>query len=167
MTEEKKGLSIEKIRLLPDLIAGLALIVIICLETAQCIDRYCFRQTIMFVDDIVVICFSWAVFVGAAVAYRRKMHYGLEIIVNRFGPKTKPYYIVFVQLLATVLFGYLAYRSVILFVKSGSKILATTRISYKWVDAGAIIGFALMTIYGVEFLIDDIKKIRASKEGNK
>lgn len=164
MTEEKKGLSFEKIRLLPDLIAGLALIVIVCLETAQCIDRYCFRQTIMFVDDIVVICFSWAVFVGAAAAYRRKMHYGLEIIMNRFGPSAKPYYVAFVQLLATVLFAYLTYRSIVLYVKSGSKILATTRISYKWVDAGAIIGFALMAIYGFEFFIEDLKKIKALKE---
>ena len=164
MTNEKKGLSFEKIRLLPDLIAGIAIIVIICLETAQCIDRYCFRQTIMFVDDIVVICFSWAVFVGAAAAYRRKMHYGLEVIMNRFGPKAKPYYLAFVQLLTSVLFGYLTYRSIVLFAKSGSKILATTRISYKWVDAGAIIGFALMTVYALEFFISDCKEIKALKE---
>lgn len=164
MTEEKKGFSLEKMRYLPDLIAGIALVVIICLETAQCIDRYCFRQTLLFVDDIVVICFSWAVFVGAAAAYRRKMHYGLEVIINRFGPRAKPYYVAIVQLLATGLFAYLTYRSVILYIKSGSKILATTRISYKWVDAGAIVGFALMTIYGLEFFIEDIKNIRAMKE---
>ena len=164
MTEEKKGFSLKKLRLLPDLIAGIAILVIICLETGQCIDRYCFRKTMMFVDDIVVICFSWAVFVGAAAAYRRKMHYGLEVIINRFGPRSKPYYIAFVQFLAMVLFGYLTYRSVILYIKSGSKILATTRISYKWVDAGAIVGFALMTVYSLEFLIEDIKKLKANKE---
>ena len=98
------------------------------------------------------------------VIRRRKMHYGLEVIINRFGPRSKPYYIAFVQLLAMALFGYLTYRSVILYIKSGSKILATTRISYKWVDAGAIVGFALMTVYSLEFLIEDIKKLKANKE---
>lgn len=167
MAEEKKNITFEKIRLLPDLIAGLGILIIVLLETAQCIDRYCFRQTIMFVDDVVVICFSWVVFVGAAVAYRRKMHYGLEVISNRFNPEVRPYYLIVIQALTTILFGYLAYRSIVLTVNSGSKILSTTRISYKWVDMGAVTGFLLMTVYGAEFFVQDFKAIRESMKGGK
>ena len=46
---------------------------------------------------------------------------------------------------------------------SGAKILSTTRISYKWVDMGAVIGFLLMTVYGVEFFVQDLKAIRKCK----
>ncbi len=163
MAEDNKKSVFEKIRLIPDLITGLGILFIIILETAQCIDRYCFRHTIMFVDDVVVICFSWVVFVGAAVAYRRKLHYGLEVISSRFKPEARPYYLLVIQALTTILFGYLAYRSIVLTAMSGAKILSTTRISYKWVDMGAVIGFLLMTVYGVEFFVQDLKAIRKCK----
>lgn len=166
MTEKKTGL-FEKLRLVPDVTAGLAIAVIIVLETMQCIGRYAFGHPFLFVDDIVVICFSWAIFVGAAVAYRRKMHYGLEVISNRFKGRAKQWYLLFVQIVTTCLFGYLLYRSIVLFANSGSKILTTTRISFKWVDAGAVVGFALMTIYGIEFIISDLKKLLKKEEEDK
>ena len=165
MEAKKRNPVFEKIRLLPDLVAGVAITVIIALETMQCIARYFFRNTFLFVDDVVVICFSWAVFIGAAVSYRRKMHYGLEIIKNRFGDKAKPYYLACLQLLITALFAYLSFRSIILYINSGSKILSTTRLSFKWVDAGAVIGFVLMTVYSLEFLVTDLKGLVEKRRG--
>ena len=167
METKKTSQVLQFVRQLPDLVAGLAILAIIVLETMQCIARYFFRSTFLFVDDVVVICFSWAVFIGAAVAYRRKMHYGLEVITNRFGEKSKPYYLAFIQALTTALFAYLTYRSIVLYINSGSKILSTTRLSFKWVDAGAVIGFVLMTIYGIEFLVSDIRALAAKGKGGR
>lgn len=159
MISKSKSSFLGKVELIPEALAALAIIIIVALETIQAISRYCFRSTFLFVDDIVVICFAWLVFAGAAAAYKRKMHYGLEIISSRIHGKARVVFELVVQVIVTFLMGYLLYLSIVLFINSGSKILFTTNLSYKWIDGAAVYGFTMMVLYAVIFLVQDIKKL--------
>lgn len=150
-------------RKLPFILAGLALFTIVALEAAQTIYRYTCKHTFLFVDDIAVICFSWAIFAGAAAAYREKMHYGLDILTNAIPTKIKTQFQIIVQLLITASFAFFFYYSIRLYMNVGPKVLTTTNLSYRWVDAALVYGFFMMLAYSIEFLIDDIKQLTSSK----
>lgn len=156
---------------LPVILAGVALFTIVIMETAQCIYRYTLSHTFNFVDDVAVVCFSWTIFAGAAAAYKAKLHYGLDVLINAIPVKHKAKYMVVLDTLVMLAFAYFFYYSVVLFANVGPKILMTTGISYRWVDGGLVYGMLMMLIYSIEFLIDDIKKLTnntdESKEGTK
>lgn len=147
---------------LPEILAGIALFTIVFMETAQTIYRYTLSHTFLFVDDVAVVCFSWAIFAGSAAAYRAKMHYGLDVLVNSIPAKHKNKYLVVLDVLITAVFCYFLYYSYVLFKNAGPKILMTTGISYRWIDGALVYGFLMMLIYSIEFLIEDIKKLKAA-----
>lgn len=149
---------------LPEILAGAALFTIVFMETAQTIYRYTLSHTFIFVDDVAVVCFSWAIFAGAAAAYRAKMHYGLDVLVNSISPKYKNKYMIILDLLITLAFGYFLYYSFVLFKNAGPKILMTTGISYRWIDGALVYGFLMMFIYSIEFFIEDIRKNKTVKK---
>ena len=152
------------LKYLPEVLAGTAIVVIVTLLTMQCIGRYGFRHTFMFVDDVVVCCFAWLTFAGAAAAYRRKMHYGLELLTSAIPKSVKPYFDLVIQILCTVLFGYMTYLACVLCANSGTKILFTTGISYKVLYGAVIFGFGMMTIYSVMFVLTDIRALFGKKQ---
>ena len=149
---------------LPEILAGTALVVIVILECSNAICRYAFKYTFIFVDDCVVVAFAWAVFAGTAAAYRRKMHYGLDVLTNILSKKVQPYFHVFLQVIISVLLFFLAYLSIVLLINSGDKILFTTGISFKWVDLAVVYGLVMMSVYSIMFLIQDLIVIKR-KEG--
>ena len=162
MKTEKNYLSY--IKYLSEVLAGTAIVVIVVLLTMQCIGRYAFSHTFMFVDDVVVCCFAWLTFAGAAAAYRRKMHYGLELVTAMIPKSVKPYFDVLIQILITVLFGYMTYLTFVLYGKSGNKILFTTGISYKVIYAAMIYGLGMMTLHSLIFVVNDIRGLLGHKK---
>lgn len=149
---------------LPLALAGVALFTIVALEGMQAIGRYAFKSTFLFVDDIAVICFAWAICAGCAGAFQMKMHYGLDALVNALKGKTKTIFMIVTQILTAVVFGYFLYYSVVLYQNVGPKILTTTLLSYRWIDAALIYGFGMMFIYNIVFLVQDILSLKSPKK---
>ena len=149
---------------LPMVVAGIALFTIVALEGMQAIGRYAFKRTFLFVDDIAVICFAWTICAGCAAAYQQKMHYGLDALVNALKGKTKTIFMIVTQILTAVVFGYFLYYSVVLYQNVGPKILTTTLLSYRWIDAALIYGFGMMFIYNIVFLVQDILSLKSPKK---
>ena len=46
----------------------------------QVVARSYLRLSILWTDEVALICFIWSVFLGAAVAFRRRAHYTVEIL---------------------------------------------------------------------------------------
>ena len=144
---------------LPELLAAIGLVIIVLLAGSNAITRYAFRFTLWFADDCIVVAFAWSVFAGAAAAYRKMMHYGIDFLNNALPEHIRQYFNIIVQTITTVIMGYLTYLSIILVKNIGSKILWTTGISYKYVDAAVIFGFAMMTIYSAIFVVRDVRTL--------
>lgn len=149
---------------LPMVLAGVALFTIIALEGMQAIGRYAFKQTFLFVDDIAVICFAWTICAGCAAAYQHKAHYGLDVLVNALKGKIKAVFPIVTQILTAAVFAYFFNYSIKLYQNVGPKILTTTLLSYRWVDAALIFGFGMMLIYNIVFLVQDIIALISPKK---
>ena len=156
---------------LPEIIAGIALIFAISLTTVNAFTRYFLHYTINGSDEYCIMAFAWMVFPGCAAAYRRKMHYGIDMLVNAMPKKVQIFVNLFAQFMVTVLTVVLTYLSWVLCQNVGSKIMTATRISYIYFDFAMVVGFGLMAIYSLIFLIQDIRalpaKLREKKEETK
>lgn len=57
----------------------LFLIVIILFTIAQVIDRYLVRIPVRGLQEITILAFTWGIFIGSALAVRRKSHFKINI----------------------------------------------------------------------------------------
>lgn len=145
----------------PELIAAVSLTVAITITVVNAFTRYLLKYTFAGSDEIVCIAFAWMVFPGAAAAFRRKMHYGIDLLVNALPVKLQTGINLLVKIAITVILACVTWLSILLVGNVGSKIMTATRISYRVLDSSLIVGFGLMTIYSTIFLVQELKEFPA------
>lgn len=52
-------------------------------------SRYVMQATFQWYDEVARLCFVWIIFLGAAVAVRRGLHFRLHFLVNRLRPASR------------------------------------------------------------------------------
>ena len=70
-----------------ELIGGGAFVAMTAIVVVNVVSRYLFNDPIPGADELATLCFTWAVFVGAAAGVRQRLHIGIEFIVNWFPPR--------------------------------------------------------------------------------
>lgn len=128
--------------------------------------RYTMNYIIVWSEEMATTCFVYTVFLGSAWAYRIRAHVGVDLIVDRLPHGVRAIVKLLTEVLMVILNGYITYLSV-LFVKSSAiKTMPIMKISSVYVNSALILGFGLMTIYAVCFLIKDIREM-LQPENNK
>ena len=49
-------------------------------------SRYVLQATFRWYDEVARLCFVWIIFLGSAVAVRRRLHFRMHLVLDRFGP---------------------------------------------------------------------------------
>jgi TRAP-type C4-dicarboxylate transport system permease small subunit len=52
-------------------------------------SRYIMQATFRWYDEVARLCFVWIIFLGAAVAVRRRLHFRMHLVVDRLGPAAR------------------------------------------------------------------------------
>lgn len=130
--------------------AALTAMLVIC--SCNVVARYCLKDALSWADEVCVLMLAWTTFVGSAAAYKRNMHFGMDFIVDRLPGGGKKILRLCINGILLAACGYLACLS-IEFTMKAVKIMPFSRLSYKWIDSSAIVGFASMTIYSLIYLI--------------
>ncbi len=141
-----------------EIIAATALALSIFLTTINAVTRYAFSWVWNPLTDMNTLFFGYTVFCGSAAAYKRKMHYGIDIIVNSLPAKIKTAVDMLTHAIMLFGMGFAAYLAYDLTIKVSGKVLPNTDISYFWFDLSAFLGFGYMFIYELEHTIADVKK---------
>ena len=50
-------------------------------------SRYVLQATFLWYDEVARLCFIWIIFLGAAVAVRRGMHFRMRLLIDRLGAR--------------------------------------------------------------------------------
>ena len=116
--------------------------------------RYFFNSPIKSAEEIATICFIWAVFVGGASCYRKKMHMGIDILTQSLPEKFK------IVMLMNGTFFCLSLKFTII---SRVKPTAVLGISSMYVNSSLIIGFGLIFVYSILEIFKNIKTILGKK----
>ena len=150
-----------------EIIAAAALTASILISVVNGLTRYLIKYTWNPGTDVNTICFAYVVFCGSAAAYRRKMHYGIDVFVNMLPRKVRKVVEVLTHLVTLTALGVATCLAVSLTLNVGGKIMPNTKISYFWYDLSAVIGFAFMTIYEAEQTLELLKALAKKEKGGK
>jgi TRAP-type C4-dicarboxylate transport system permease small subunit len=130
-------------------VSGAALTIMTAITVANVIARYVFNASFTWGEELVGAFAVWCVFVGAAACYRRGMHIGIDFFVDLLPPVPKRVVAVFISLLLIIACAYLSYLSLVFAVGAWGKRTQVLEIRYFYIDAGACVGFGMMTIHSV------------------
>lgn len=94
------------------------MIVTILLVIVNVITRKLFNYIIIWSEEIATSCFVYSVFIGAAYAYRKHQHVGVDLLVERLPSSA-------VSTALVIGFGLMTIYSLVIFIKdlkSGNKL---------------------------------------------
>jgi TRAP-type C4-dicarboxylate transport system permease small subunit len=135
---------------------GLSMTVIVAI---QVFSRYVLNHSLFWSEELARYLLVWLTFLGASVAYRRKAHPGIDVVIVRASPSVQKLFRLVVHFASILLFGVM-----ILF---GFKFSYFVRMQIspalhlpKWIIFSIIpiSGFILM-IHGLAFLFGEVKGI--------
>lgn len=128
--------------------------------------RYLFKGGLFWVEEVATTCFIWSVFIGAAAAYRHKMHIGIDLITKLFPQKTRDIISIVISALMVLINGYITYLSTLFIQQNRLKRTPVLDIPALYVNLAITVGFSLITIHAVAFVIHEVRDLKnLSKEG--
>ncbi|OAS86005.1 MULTISPECIES: TRAP transporter small permease [Metabacillus] len=148
-----------------DIIATLALAVIISLTVINVFLRFVLNSPVAWAEEISVGLFIWLVFVGMSSAMKRDNHIGVDYFVNKM-PRPLKISAIIIRALAiyAALIYVLIYLGSSLTAQAHSKVTPILAISYQYIDIAVPIGGVLTAIHFTRLLIQSLKA-ELKKEG--
>ena len=144
--------------------SGIFIIITTVLVLVNVFMRYFLHSGIYWAVEVTTSCFVWSVFLGAAGAYRRNMHIGVDILVNKLPDTVRNIVNIIVKLILLVTNGFIFYLSIVFVKNSYIKPTQVLGISSAWVSSSLIVSFGLTTIYSLENLFLSFKSLAVKKE---
>lgn len=140
-----------------EILAAIFIVVTTSLVLLNVFLRYFMKTGLFWTEEVTTSCFVWSVFLGAASGYRRGMHIGVDILVNKLPGTLKKIVRILVCLVLLVTNGYIFYLSTVFVRLSYIKPTAVLGVSSAWVSSALIVGFGLTTIYSIGHLWDAVR----------
>jgi TRAP-type C4-dicarboxylate transport system permease small subunit len=128
----------------------------------QVLARNWLMISVGWTDEVALMCFVWSVFLGAAVALRRRAHYVIDILPASWINTTN----------ALRLFGALACLPVIYvllvhgYVFSGMgwrRASVSLQLPLAYIFAAIPISAAAMLLFSIEVILDDVRQLRSGE----
>ena len=123
------------------------MIVTILLVIVNVITRKLFNYIIIWSEEIATSCFVYSVFIGAAYAYRKHQHVGVDLLVERLPAGARRVVHLITNALLVIINGYITVLSVQFIQSSWIKRMPITKLPSSAVSTALVIGFGLMPIY--------------------
>lgn len=126
----------------------------------QVISRNYLRISMLWIQEAALFCFIWSVFLGGAIAVRQRQHYIVEIF-----PAGMARLNLFLDLFADLaLFGmvYILLPIGLQFTQLGiNRLSRVLLVPQAYFFAAFPVSGACILLFGIENLIDDIRRLRA------
>nr|WP_306266970.1 TRAP transporter small permease [Pararhizobium sp. IMCC3301] len=148
MTSLKKALQLSE-NLLTALCVG-AFAIMFVLGIATVVFRFIIESSLAFPDEVIRYLFVWMIFLGSAVAFRRKMHASIGILVANLPVTVRRYAILGSTLASGIFFGLILWSGYLLTARTVPQISPALEISMAWVYAAIPVGMAFLVIYALE-----------------
>lgn len=142
-----------------EIIASLFLLGTTVLVVANIISRYFLKTGIFWSEEVATGFFVWSVFIGAAAAFKKGQHIGIDIIVSKLSGRNRAIANVLIDLVVLIVIGFITVFSFLYVITSYTKLTPVLGVSSAYISSSIIVGFTFMLIRAFIFLFDDIKKL--------
>jgi TRAP-type C4-dicarboxylate transport system permease small subunit len=134
--------------LMAALIAGM----VVLIATQVCF-RYVLNEPLAWTEEVARHLMIWSALLGAAVAYRRKGHLGMDILVMHLPHHWQRAVEVTLQVLSIGFFGVLVIHGIPLVERTMRQLSSAIRIPMGYIYAAIPIGSALILLFAIEKLV--------------
>ena len=141
------------------LIAGMVVLI-----AMQVCFRYVLNEPLAWTEEVARHLMVWSALLGAAVAYRRKGHLGMDILVTHLPRRWQRLVEVVLQVLSIGFFGILVIHGIPLVERTMRQLSSAIRIPMGYIYLAIPVGAALILLFAIERLIR-IRENQASSEG--
>lgn len=135
MANEKKAKITSFIRHLDVYVSSVALVILILITFLGVIARYVIGSPFGWTEEMQAFLIVWVVFAAAGAAFRTGNHSAIDVVYTSVPKKVQKVLNVFITIVSMIVFGYLAYTSVLylqLFIRTGRK-TSVLQISYVFI----------------------------------
>lgn len=132
----------------------------------QVILRYVFSNSNAWSEELTRYLFIFNVMIAAAIAVRRNSHLQIDILINRFGPRTKRIFTIAATAIGIAFLAMLFVYSLELCRMGTSNISPGVGISMSIPYASVPIGIVLMVLTSIEVILKNVQELNSSEEGD-
>lgn len=146
-----------------EILASIAISITVLVVIVNVVLRYGFGFVVPWSEELSLICFIWAVYLGISSCYKHKLHMGVDVVVAMLPEKAKiPFRLcVSVFLLAlNILMAVLSYQYLML----SNKVTPVMGVSYFVINGVLLLCFSLMAIHTVRFIANDVASLKRSSK---
>jgi len=146
-----------------EILASIAISITVLVVIVNVVLRYGFGFVVPWSEELSVICFIWAVYLGISSCYKHKLHMGVDVVVAMLPEKAKiPFRLcVSAFLLAlNILMAVLSYQYLML----SNKVTPVMGVSYFVINGVLLLCFSLMAIHTVRFIANDVASLKRSSK---
>ncbi|MDA0349706.1 MAG: TRAP transporter small permease [Verrucomicrobia bacterium] len=124
-----------------------ALVVVILSVSYGVLMRYLFGDPPVWTNELAAIAFTWLVFLGASVAFRKKMHIGIDLLVNHLSRQVRWMVGLTAHFILLVFLGYMVVYGVIFSIESFAQPTSIMRLPNTCFYSAVPVSFALMLMH--------------------
>jgi TRAP-type C4-dicarboxylate transport system permease small subunit len=117
-------------------------------------SRYVMRATFQWYDEVARLCFVWIIFLGAAVAVRRRLHFRMHLVLDRFRPGARGMLERLITLVVIAFGLILVAGGIAMAPIARRQVTDALEISQLWFFAALPVGGALMILFAIRELRD-------------
>lgn len=150
------------LRNIEEILASIAISVTVLVVIVNVILRYGFGFVVPWSEELSVICFIWAVYLGISSCYKHKLHMGVDVVVAMLPEQSKRIFRLCVHaflLGLNILMSVLSYQYLML----SNKVTPVMGMSYFAINGVLVASFSLMAIHTIKFIVDDLADLKSTK----
>jgi TRAP-type C4-dicarboxylate transport system permease small subunit len=152
---------INVVKNLEEILASIAISITVILVIANVVLRYGFGFIMPWAQELAVLCFIWAVYLGISSCYKHNLHMGVDAILSVLPKNMIVPFKLSISFFLLGLNGVLAYLSYE-YTMLSSKTTPVMGVSYFWVNIVLILCFGLMAFHTVRVILNDIRTLKAA-----
>lgn len=149
-----------------EIIASLFFCFTLILVLVNIIMRYFLKTGIPWSEEVATGCFVWTVFIGAAAAFKENQHIGIDILVKYLSDDKKHLVKLFVDVLLLIVIAFITVLSIQYIFTSYTKPTPVLGVSSAYISSAIPVGFILMLMRSIQFLINDLKIVKEKELSN-
>ncbi len=135
------------------IISCMALILVILSVIYGVIMRYVFNSPPAWTNELAGVAFTWVVFFGSSAAFKRKMHIGIELLVDSAPSKIKRGLIVIAELIVFIFLSFMVIYGFIYAIAAYQQPTSVLRIPNTYIYIAIPISFTFMVLHQIFYLV--------------
>lgn len=128
------------------IVSCVALVVVIASVSLGVFMRYIFGVSLVWTNELAGVAFTWVVFMGASVAFKKRMHIGIDLLVKKAPSKIRFIIELVAHVLVFVFIVYMIIYGTIFSIESHEQPTSVLRIPNTYFYMAVPASFALMLV---------------------